>query len=115
MKGHIKGARCVIRRSGNTLRLSNVHGQLRSVQLRLVQQLSPAAALDVYKAFAVLRFKPVDEVHEALFTNVVCHTGSLGLPDIANFLQVHAHVILCLDQTANECPGTSHGAVCVGQ
>lgn len=68
--------------------VSSVHEHLCNVQLRLVEQLSPRTALDVYKAFAALRFKPVNEVHESLFNNVVKSIESLELPDVASFLQV---------------------------
>ena len=73
-----------------TTHVSGVHEHLCSVQLRLIEQLSPEMALDVYKAAAVLHFKPIPEVHSALFSNVLKNAEYLELSDSASLLQVMA-------------------------
>jgi len=72
--------------------VSSVHEHLRNVQLRLIEQLSPRMALDVYKAFAALHFKPIPEVHNALLCNVLKNTESMVLPDVSGLLQARLMV-----------------------
>jgi len=67
--------------------MQSTHEHLRNVQRIVLEHLSPFAALNVYKAFAVLNFCPAREVHDALFDVVMKQTGDMKLSDIVSLLQ----------------------------
>lgn len=78
--------------------------QLGDLQLRLVKQLPPLAALDVYKALAALRLTPSDDIHDVIFNALVHHMDDLTVAQISSFLQVQSCLVLWVRCASGKVP-----------